>query len=170
MPYLVNGPSHAGLNEQRARYEAYQAYLQSASKRMPARAFEFASAPWHYDPVDHRCPHDAWLESISIVEPSAGARHETRRIEIRMELLGAYHDGRIRITYPGVRGYSLFQPSDHNVPVHAGGHGDWLVDEISVSDRSRPEMLLVVHEVVFSMEGSWTIEAEDVVYEWLPAT
>jgi hypothetical protein len=169
MTYLVNMPSHEGLSELRARHKAYQAYLQSVRDRMPAKAFEFASAAWHYDPDDHRCPHDAWVESVSVVEPSTAERQEERRIEIRIELLGAYHDGRIRIIYPGVRGYSLFHPSDHDVPLHAGGHGDWLVDEIRVSDRSRAQDPLIVHEIVFSMEGTWMIEAEDVVFEWLPA-
>ena len=152
-----------------ARFKAYRADLRRDQQRMPQRAYEFASADWHYDASDHRCPHDAWLNTMSVVEPSSGEREETRSLEIRIELLGAYHDGRIRLTYPGVRHYSLFQPRDGaRGPTPSRGHGDWLLDEVRVSPQSRPDQRLVVHEVVLSRGGSWTIEAEDILYEWIP--
>jgi hypothetical protein len=43
------------------------------------------------------------------------------------------------------------------------GHGDWLTDEIRLSDRN-----LVLHEIEFSRGSRWLIEAEDIVYEWKP--
>lgn len=148
MPYLVNEPYHASQAERKARYNPYREYLQSVQKRLPTRALEFASAEWHYDVTDHRCPHDAWVQSLSIVEPASGERHENR------------------ITYPGVRRYSLFQPLDHRLLAPPRGHGDWLVDEIAASDNGRPEQPLVIHEILFSRQGVWTIEAEDIAYEW----
>jgi hypothetical protein len=152
-----------------ARFKAYQKELRSQEKRMPRRAYEFATADWHYDHNDPRCPHDAWVDSLEVSEPSSGERSEVRSLEIRVELLGAYHDGRIRLTYSGVRQYSLFQPRHEvRVPAPSRGHGDWLVDEISVSSSSRPEHLLVVHEIVFANGGTWTIESADILYEWLP--
>ncbi len=42
------------------------------------------------------------------------------------------------------------------------GHGDWLIDEIRLSEQG-----LVLHEVVFD-GAHWLIECEDVVYTWLP--
>ena len=135
---------------------------------MPARAYAFASAEWHYDHNDSRCPHDAWVESITVVEPSSGERHEIWSLEIRVELLGAYHNGRIRLTYLRVREYSLFQPGVDERSAPSRGHGDWLVDEISVSKNSRPQQLLVLHEVRLAEGGSWMIECEDIVYEWVP--
>ena len=138
---------------------------------MPRHAFEFASAEWHYDHDDPRCPHDAWVDSLTVREPFSGERNEIRSLEIRVELLGAFHNGRIRITYPGVRQYSVFQPRQHAPgPTPSRGHGDWLVDEVTVANNSRPEHLLVVHEIVFANGGSWTIESEDILYEWLPHT
>jgi len=165
---LVNRPYDITHAEQRARYNAYRWYVESSRKLLPALALEFALADWHYDPSDHRCPHDAWVECLSIIEPATGERHERRSLDIRLELISAHHDGRIRITYPGVRRYSLFQPGEHTpVPAEARGHGDWLVDEVSPSDNSRPEQPLVIHEIIFSRHGVWTIESEDIRYEWL---
>ena len=86
-----------------------------------------------------------------------------------MELLGAYHDGRIQITYPGVREYSIFQPHDHGPhDPRARGHGDWLIDEVSPSDRGNPDFPLVIHEIVFSNRGILRIESQEILFEWLP--
>lgn len=171
MSYLVRQPYDASLAEIDARFRAYRASIESASqrKRMPSRALEFAVASWHYDHNDHRCPHDAWVESIRINEPSSGTRREIRSVDIRIELLGAYHDGHIVLTYPGVRMYSLFQPLGPGLhpPLHRG-HGDWLIDEISPSNNGNPEAPLIVHEIVFSGGGLWTIEADDIIYQWIP--
>lgn len=170
MSYLVHQPYDISIAEHKARVRAYRNYLASAQARFPPGAYEFATARWHYDTDDHRCPHDAWVETVLIVEPASGARREVRGLEIRLQLLGAYHDGRLVITYQGVRRYSLFQPFPHELehapPVR--GHGDWLVDEITASDNGRPELPLVIHEIEFSNQGLWTIEAEEIVTEWKP--
>jgi hypothetical protein len=39
------------------------------------------------------------------------------------------------------------------------GHGDWLYDEIRLSERG-----LVLHEVEFSSNGHWLIECKDIKY------
>jgi hypothetical protein len=169
MSLLMSNSANASLSEMQARYAAYRQEILAAGHRMPRNAFEFASAEWHYDFSDPRCPHDAWVDSIDIREPATGERHEVRRLEIRVDLLGAYHDGHIRLTYPGVRQYSLFQPRGATGGSAAShGHGDWMVDEVSVSANSRPERLLVVHEIAFARGGTWTIESEDILYEWRP--
>jgi hypothetical protein len=166
---LLFGHPDKSPAEAQARFKAYRDGLRREEKRMPRRAYEFATADWHYDHDDPRCPHDAWVNSLAVVEPFSGERHEVRSIEIRIELLGAYHDGRILLTYPGVHQYSLFQPrAGERGPPSSRGHGDWLVDEISVSSQSRPDHLLVVHEVVLAEGGSWTIESEDIHCEWIP--
>jgi len=45
----------------KVQFEAYYRYLESVRGRLPASAYSFATAPWHYDPNDHQCPHDSWV-------------------------------------------------------------------------------------------------------------
>jgi hypothetical protein len=91
---------------------------------------ECSSLEWYNFPKDHRCPHDAWVESITISEPSSGERHQVRGLEIRVRLLGAYHDGNIEFTYKRVLRYLMGA-----VPQHRAGHGDWLEDDVDVKGR-----------------------------------
>lgn len=52
-----------------------------------------------------------------------------------------------------------------NSEAHAKrGHGDWLIDEIRLSDRG-----LVLHEILFSSGARWLIESEDIEYTWEPS-
>ena len=123
---------------------------------------EFASADWYLDPGDHRCPHDAWLETLEISEPAEGERNEKRKTAITVRLLGAYHDGHIVFRYVGVRRYSVASDSCER------GLGDWLRDELSHSSEG-----LMVHTIVWAgfgpeEESQWCIEAESVSYEWIP--
>src|SRR5690349_10494077 len=85
---------------------------------------ECTAFDWYKFSTDHRCPHDAWVESIAISEPSSGERHQKRGLEISIRLLGAYHDGIIEFTYKGVHNYSMQAMRD------AAGHGDWLEDDV----------------------------------------
>lgn len=73
-----------------ARLVAYREHLESIRDNLPVAAYEFAIAEWHYDPQNHQCPHDAWVESLVIAEPSSGKRREKRSLEIHLRLLGAY--------------------------------------------------------------------------------
>ena len=78
-------------------------------------------------------------------------------MEIKVQLLGAYHDGHIELRYSNVRGYSLAS----NMGIL--DHGDWLYDEIRLSVEGH-----VLHEVEWSKGGRWLIECGDVAYEWMP--
>jgi hypothetical protein len=113
---------------------------------------------WYKFPSDHRCPHDAWVESITISESSSGDRQQNRGLEIHVRLLGAYHDGVIELTYKGVQSYSILARGDR------AGHGDWLKDEIEL----RPQDNL--HHKVTLAHGSFEIEAEYGEYKWTPLT
>jgi hypothetical protein len=42
------------------------------------------------------------------------------------------------------------------------GHGDWLADQVQLSERGH-----VVHEILLSRGDLWRIEALDLRYEWL---
>ena len=144
-----------------SRFTAYRNYLQSIEGKLPASAYEFAVAEWHYNPEAHACPHDAWVESLTVSEPCSGNRQEYRSLEISLRLLAAYHDGHIQITYKDVRSYSLNTPVNFQATLIGIGHGDWLTDEIRLSESG-----LVIHEIEFSRGSRWLIECGDIVYEW----
>jgi hypothetical protein len=136
------------LEEWQSGWSNYWAYLESVNDRFPRSAYEFASAPWHYDFSDHRSPHDGWVEELLIREPAAGERQEKRSLEIVVRLFAAYHDGHIELKYSGVQTYELTSTVSS-----VSGHGDWLYDEIRLSNNG-----LVLHEVEWSRGGLWLIE------------
>ena len=122
---------------------------------------QFATETWYRDPSDHRCPHDAWLDSVEVRELAEGARHERRTGAITIRLVGAYHDGHIVFRYSGVTRFAIDCDSS------AGGVGDWIRDDFSTSDAG-----LLEHRISWcrgtSSEAEWFIEAAEVTYEWIP--
>jgi len=64
--------------DQKLRWNTYSEYLNSLGDRLPASAYSSAIADWHYDHLDSRCPHDSWVESITIAEPASGDRSQRR--------------------------------------------------------------------------------------------
>ena len=137
-------------------FDRYKKYLELKREKFPQSAYELATSDWYFDFNRSKCPHDGWLESFSISEPSTGERHEIREVEINIELLGAWHDGNIRFRYPNVgryvvEGFSVGQ-----------GHGDWLYDEFRVSSKGT-----LIHEIEWE-DGRWLIEADDVDFSWHP--
>lgn len=138
-------------DEFRSAMRDYCEYLESVKDRLPKSAFEFATAEWHYNFEDPRAPHDAWLEELTVRELASGDRKQNRQLEIFVRLFGAYHDGFIELTYKNVRSYSFGKPAEQ-LP----NHGDWLYDEIRLSENC-----LVLHEIEWD-EGEWLIESEDV--------
>jgi hypothetical protein len=153
--------SHNDPELSKSRFTTYRNYLQSIREKLPTSAYEFAVAEWHYNPGAHECPHDAWVEALIVSESSWGERQQHRSIQISLRLLGAYHDGRIQLTYKDVESYTLNTSSKIHVPPLGIGHGDWLTDEIRLSESE-----LVVHEIEFSRGGKWIIECADIFYEW----
>ena len=135
-------------------WRRYREYLASIADRLPAAARDFALGEWHHDFSDHRAPHDSWVESVQIYETASGERKEIRQIQIKVRLLGAYHDGYIEIEYKNVAQYSM--ASDYP------NHGSWLYDEVRLSDTGS-----VIHEVEIG-GSTWVIECEDIHYIWLP--
>jgi hypothetical protein len=145
-----------------ARWTAYREYLDSVKARLAPGALSYATSEWHIDQQSHKSPHDGWLESVLVQEPSTGVRKEQRSIEIVIDVLASVQDGKIRFTYSGVRSYAIGAPGEFAMPPLNVGHGDWLADEVRVSDRG-----LVLHEILFSRGATWMIEAVDLRYEWL---
>jgi len=167
MRYLKDIPAISNLNDFHSRWNEYYRYLSDISQRLPEGARYFANADWHWDFADHRCPHDAWLKKIEINENRMLDVPQSATVNINIALLGAYHDGYILLHYFGVRSYKFDTSRSNILNIDLGvanGHGDWYMDEISLSDDGFP-----VHEIQFtSSETCWSIEAEDIVYEWLP--
>ncbi len=134
--------------------------MQSVRPSLPESVFALASSDWYYSPHEHRCPHDAWLESITISEPSSGERHELRSTSIRVRLLGAFHDGFIEFFYPSVVSYRL-DASDST-----DGHRAWRYDEFRLSESGH-----VIHEIEWCGAhdtARWVIESSEVHFLWHP--
>ncbi|HYE75138.1 MAG TPA: hypothetical protein VEF04_17485 [Blastocatellia bacterium] len=147
------------LDSDRA-FESYKNFLEANKDFFPPQAFALATSDWYYNPQDHQCPHDGWLENIIIKEPATGTQNEIRKTSLRIRLLGAYHDGFIEFFYPQVFSYSLNSMNCEK------GHSDWLYDEFRLSSAGR-----LIHEIEWSgykSSGNWVIEASDVEFKWLP--
>lgn len=127
-------------------------YLDEVGERMPPGARAFAAAAWHYDPRDPRCPHDAWVQSLQLVERDEGG---ARVVDLVLRLLGAYHDGELELVYAGVARYSV------GAALGPRGHGDWITDELTLEDGG-----LVLHEIALET-GTWTIACRDVAARWI---
>jgi hypothetical protein len=153
------------LGEQRnvdckGSFERYSEFLRINKEAFPAQAFALATSDWYYNPEDPRCPHDSWLEKISIAENAEGTRQEIRQTNIHIRLLGAYHNGYIELFYPEVFIYSLQMINCTR------GHLDWLYDEFRLSSTGH-----LIHEIQWAGaydSGTWVIEASDVEYKWFP--
>ena len=143
-------------------FQRYKEYLQDNQCRFPKSAYALANSDWYMNFTVHKCPHDAWLESIRINESSSGENHEERGVSITIRLLSAYHDGYIEFHYSQVFEYKL-----HSFSL-SRGHRDWRYDEFRVDDENR-----LVHEIEWSGPfdtGSWLIVASDVEFKWMPST
>lgn len=136
-------------------FRRYRDYVEANRARFPPAAYELVSSGLLLDALDHRCPHDAWLEWARFEEPFEGERNEIRSLSLRVRLLGAYHDLYIEVFYPRVFSYSMSNPASD------GGHFDWRYSEIRLSDSGN-----LIHEIEWAgppgTEARWIIEASDV--------
>ena len=150
------------------QFERYYEYLASIRDRLPKGAYGYAVAPWHYDfgLGDPRCPHDAWVDLITLKEVAKGDSQGVRQLAMSVRLLNAQHTGYIVFTYNGVASYQLEMKdvTTTALPLSQNrGHHVWLIDEIRLSESG-----LVVHEVVFALGSHWIIECRDLSYDWIP--
>lgn len=151
-----------GLNEAHKGWTLdYRKSLSSIAESLPCGVTAFALCDWYYDLTDHRCPHDTWLEELAIIEPATGDRNEHRGIEIRLRLLGAYHDGHVFFRYRNVRRYCLETAKEYKLSPLQAGHGDFLFDEIRISQAG-----FVEQEIEFSRGSRFIIESSDIEFEF----
>ena len=144
-----------------ADIRSYFDYLQANETQLPPGVRAFALSDWFHDRKDSRCPHDCWLEQLSIREIASAGNKDIRSTMISASFLGAYHDGIIEFVYKDVTSYSitgLISKSDGS----SGGHGDWLMDEIALDAGG------IAHEIVFSGSAHWIIRCADMTYQWVP--
>jgi hypothetical protein len=151
----------------RTAFERYRNYLKQNEAAFPPRAHKLATSDWFHSPHDHRSPHDARLESLEIAE-MPGPKAHLRSCSISVRLLGAHHDGHIKITYPRVLSYSFQSFMAGKV----SSHGGWRYDEFRLSERGH-----LIHEIEWAgapgAQGkafSWIIEADDIDFLWIPAS
>jgi hypothetical protein len=114
------------------------------------------SAPWLENPEDSKSPIGCILESVKI-DSGIGTDNEVPVLTIRVSLMGNMRDGRVKLTYRGVHSYSIggFAADD------ALGN-TWTNDTLELRKTN-----LLKHKVTLT-GGNWSIEAEDVEYEWEP--
>lgn len=141
-------------------FARYTKYLADNRQRFPSGASLLVFSDWYFGFSDHQAPHDSWLESVSISEPSSGQRSEIRTVSITIKLLNAYHDGYIEFYYPTVFEYKL------SGNALSQGHVDWRYDEFRLNDKDQ-----LVHEIEwrsYEATNTWLIVASDVIHRWLP--
>lgn len=141
--------------------QGYSSYLETIKARLPPRARIFAEAEWHYDFKNPKCPHDSWVEKVILTEPADGETKADRGLQIKVILLGAYHDGLIELSYFGVYSYEMRGNAGATGPRLRRPHGDWLIDEIRLSEDGK-----VIHEIRFQ-RATWLIVCEDLSYNWI---
>lgn len=119
---------------------------------------ELLRQDWYNKINDPRCPHDAWIEDISIKEKSTSKEDQLRNILIEIRLLNAYHTGTILFRYENVRAYSLNILSVYDEGNR--GHVDWVNDTFSSKRQG-----LSRHQITFSSGAVITILFETLFYE-----
>jgi hypothetical protein len=137
-------------------WATYEDELAPIASKLPANAREYALAPWHCDPTDHRCIHDSWVEAINVVESGAGERKQKRTLGLVIRLLGAYHDRYLFLKFSGVQSYAIEHSSNTNHGKR--GHGDVLDDSIQLTPQGY---------VLYSLRmefGRVEIEAKDLEF------
>jgi hypothetical protein len=127
---------------------------------LPEVTKSFVLSDWYYADF-HKCPHDAWVDSLEIVERASGERKQLREIHIKLKLFAASHQGHIYYTYENVSQYDL---NARWLYCRTGPkHEDWLNDEITLAGTGEVE-----HEIVFRSGTQWNIRCKSISYEYRP--
>jgi len=161
MSFLIDAYEGWSAEEAEQRLKVYAEYLEKVKSALPKSAYGFVTAHWHFKFQDRHCPHDGWVEHLRIWEDTSGDRQEIRQTRIDVRLLGAFHDAHLELNYKDVRSYMLSAQPRKQQANQAAGHGDWLIDEVRLSENN-----LVLHEILFRNRSRWLIEASDFLWEW----
>jgi hypothetical protein len=141
-------------------YFRYLEYLQTVKRDLPDHIYAFASDFRHFDLSSPSSLHDAWLESLTVREVASGSRNEIRKLEVKLSLLGPYHDRTIHLTYSGVERYSFDSPARPGETRYSHtAHGDLLTHEIRLGTHG-----LFVHELLFERGSILLVEFSEFVH------
>ena len=150
---------------ERVDVAGYRRYLDSVRDALPEEVYRFASDMRHYDQASPQTLHDAWLDSLVVREQASGDRREIRRLAVDIDLLGPFHDRRIRLRYRGVRAYRFDARQPDGTRWTHTAHGDLLMHEVWLGEDGN-----VVHELRFERQGTFLVECESFshIQEMLP--
>jgi hypothetical protein len=152
MEHIVNSETE-GID-----WTRYSRYVESIRDQLPSHVLAFASDSRYFDLSSRSSLHDAWLESLTVIEVATGERQEIRRMEVSISLLGAYHDRRIHLHYTGVTRYSFSAPPRYGEPRYKHtAHGNLFAHEIRLGQDG-----LLVHELLFERDATFLIECSDI--------
>ncbi len=132
-------------------FPKYEKYVQSIRAKLPEHIYAFASNPDHFNLESPSSLHDAWLESLVVSEVATGERSEMRKVEVKLTLLGPFHDRRIHLHYTGVARYS-FEALPGYGQKHTG-HGDLFTHEIRLGKDG-----CFIHELLFECNATFLVE------------
>jgi len=156
MSFILQSTSFHSYSKIAKRFAAYKKYLESIRNRLPENVFEYATASWHYNRNDLRCPHDARLLRMQFEE-----NVEDENFSIIILLKGAYSRAQLQYRYNNVAHYKLGESNKLKPPVESY-HGDFLMDEIALSKSGR-----VIHEILFSKGSKFFIECSTFEYKYV---
>jgi hypothetical protein len=151
--FLLNS-ENINNNDAANIFKDYMNYLEEIKNDLPSNVYDIFSNPYYYDSQNHKCPHDGWIETLLINERYTKENRQDSIIDITIKLLGAYHDYFIYFNYKNVINYSLEMKKLSQVGNK--GHGDWLIDEISLVNNN-----ILIHEIEFSSKAQWRISCTD---------
>jgi hypothetical protein len=152
MEHIINSEAE-GID-----FTRYSAYVASIRSKLPAHVYAFASDPRYFDLHSHSSLHDAWLETLTVKEVATGERHEIRKLEIHLCLLGPFHDLRIHLHYTGVTQYRFETPPRYQEPRYQHtAHGDLFTHEIRLGQNG-----FLIHELLFERDATLLIESADI--------
>jgi hypothetical protein len=93
-----------------------------------------------------------------VKEAASGERNEIRKLEVKISLLGPFHDRRIHLHYKGISRYSFNTPAQYDDPRYEHtAHGDLFTHEIRLGHNG-----LFVHELLFERDATFLIECADI--------
>ena len=147
LPVDTKGLTSTDVSKQ---WEMYYSYLDVFLHRIPSSISSLIVSNDYYNPKSVFSPHDSWLESLIVEVKSSGNRSEFRTTDIKVKLLGAYHDRYLYFIYKNVFSYSQ--------TVSQVNPGDWLYDEYQLSTNDK-----IIHEIAFD-NGDLKIECEDIEF------
>jgi hypothetical protein len=148
-------------NNGEIEFDAYFEYIRSLRMSMSVSAFAFASNFDHYRMDSRVSLHDAWVQSLHVLEVAVGDRRQTRKLAIELHLLGPYHNSVLRLSYSEVRSYAADVRAED---VGSIAHGDISMHELTVD----PETKVLSHEIQFVSGSTLRIECGDLEFEELP--